>query len=63
MTAQEKAEQRALELFPPKYIAETWVRQDPDRNAPLRAAYVKGYMEANDHYVDVICKMTIKKNL
>ncbi len=42
MTAQEKAERRALELFPPKYIAETWRRQDPDRNAPLRAAYVKG---------------------
>lgn len=41
MTEQD-IEQRALELFPPKYIAETWRRQDPDRNAPLRAAYVKG---------------------
>ena len=42
------AEQRALELYPPKYIRETWVRADPDTNAPLRAAYVKGWNEAQD---------------
>lgn len=48
MTAQEKAERRALELFPPVYIAETWRRQDPDRNAPLRAAYVKGWNDAQN---------------
>lgn len=39
MTPQEKA----LELYPPKYIAETWVRRDPDVNAPLRAAYLEGF--------------------
>lgn len=40
------AEQRALELYPPKFIRETWVRADPDVNAPLRAAYVKGWQDA-----------------
>jgi len=39
------AEKRALELFPPKHIRETWVRTDPDINAPLRAAYVKGWQD------------------
>ena len=41
-----KAEQRALELYPPKYIRETWVRTEPDVNTPLRDAYVKGYNDA-----------------
>jgi hypothetical protein len=40
-----KAEQRALELYPPKYIRETWVRTEPDVNTPLRDAYVKGFEE------------------
>lgn len=39
------AEKRALELFPPKYIRETWKRTEPDVNAPLRDAYVKGFQE------------------
>lgn len=37
------AEKRALELYPPKYIRETWKRTEPDVNAPLRDAYVKGW--------------------
>ena len=49
-----KPEERALELYPPKHIRETWVRTDPDINAPLRAAYVKGWQDAekelNDPY-------------
>lgn len=36
------AEKRALELYPPRYIRETWKRTEPDVNAPLRDAYVKG---------------------
>ena len=39
------AEQRALELYPPQYIRETWKRTEPDVNAPLRDAYVKGFQE------------------
>ena len=39
------AEKWALELFPPKYIRETWKRTEPDVNAPLRDAYVKGFQE------------------
>lgn len=39
------AEKRALELYPPKYIRETWVRADPDINAPLRAAYIQGWKD------------------
>lgn len=39
------AERRALELFPPKYIRETWVRKQADVNAPLRAAYLKGVQD------------------
>jgi hypothetical protein len=42
------AERRALELYPPKHIRETWVRADPDINAPLRAAYVKGWNDAQN---------------
>lgn len=63
MTDRQKAEDRAKALYPPKYIAETWVRQEPDRNAPLRAAFVQGYMEAWEHHVEVICKMAVKSNL
>ena len=40
-----KAEERALELYPPQYIRETWKRTEPDVNAPLRDAYVKGFQE------------------
>ena len=40
-----KAETRALELYPPKYIRETWIRTEPDVNAPLRDAYVKGVQD------------------
>lgn len=39
------AEKRALELYPPQYIRETWKRTEPDVNAPLRDAYVKGFQE------------------
>ena len=39
------AEIRAMQLYPPKYIRETWKREDPDINAPLRAAYVRGFQE------------------
>lgn len=39
------AETRALELYPPKYIRETWKREDPDINAPLRAAYIQGWKD------------------
>lgn len=39
------AETRALELYPPKYIRKTWVRTEPDVNAPLRAAYVQGWKD------------------
>lgn len=40
------AETLALELFPPKYNADTWKRRQPDVNAPLRAAYVRGFQES-----------------
>ena len=43
------AEKRALELYPPKYIRETWKRTEPDVNAPLRDAYVKGFQEGQDN--------------
>lgn len=46
------AELRALELYPPKYIRETWKRVDPDINAPLRAAYLKGFQEATTNFKD-----------
>ena len=46
------AEIRALELYPPKYIRETWKREDPDINAPLRAAYLKGFQEAKTKLKD-----------
>lgn len=52
------AEQRALELYPPKYIAETWRRADPDRNAPLRAAYVKGFQEGYFLALDIVRQQT-----
>lgn len=45
------AEKRALELYPPKYIRETWKRTEPDVNAPLRDAYVKGFQECLDEQV------------
>ena len=41
-----KPEKQALELYPPKYIRETWIRTEPDVNAPLRDAYVKGWQDA-----------------
>lgn len=40
------AEQKALEKYPPKYIAETWVRKPADVNTPLRRAFVEGYNQA-----------------
>ena len=40
------AERKALELYPPKFNAETWVRKLPDVNAPLRRAYVEGWNQA-----------------
>ena len=39
------AEQRALDLYPPKYTRDTWIRQQPDVNAPLRQAYILGRNE------------------
>ena len=39
------AEPRAMQLYPPKYIRETWKRVDPDINAPLRAAYIQGWRD------------------
>lgn len=39
------AEIRAMQLYPPKYIRETWKRTDPDINAPLRAAYIQGWRD------------------
>ena len=41
-----------MQLYPPKYIRETWVRADPDINAPLRAAYLKGFQEAKINFKD-----------
>lgn len=41
-----EAEERALEKYPPKYIAETWVRKPADVNIPLRRAYVEGWNES-----------------
>ena len=38
-----EAERKALELYPPKYIRETWIRTQPDVNAPLRRAFVEGW--------------------
>ena len=38
-----EAEERALELYPPKFIAETWVRKPADVNIPLRRAFVEGW--------------------
>ena len=49
-----KAETRALELYPPKYIRETWVRTEPDVNAPLRDAYVKGHKDAIEQVCDYL---------
>lgn len=49
-----KAETRALELYPPKYIRETWVRTEPDVNTPLRDAYVKGYNDAIERVCDYL---------
>ena len=49
-----KAEQRALELYPPKYIRETWVRTEPDVNTPLRDAYVKGFQEGYFLALDIV---------
>jgi len=46
MTDKAQAEREALEAYPPTYIRPTWVRQLPDINAPLRAAYVAGYLKA-----------------
>lgn len=41
-----EAEKRALEKYPPKYIAETWVRKPADVNIPLRRAFVEGWNES-----------------
>lgn len=49
-----KAEKRALELYPPKYIRETWVRTEPDVNTPLRDAYVKGFQEGYFLALDIV---------
>lgn len=38
-----EAERKALELYPPKFIAETWVRHPADVNIPLRRAFVEGW--------------------
>lgn len=48
------AEKRALELYPPKYIRETWVRTEPDVNTPLRDAYVKGFQEGYFLALDIV---------
>lgn len=53
-TQMSNAEQRALELYPPKYIRETWVRTEPDVNAPLRDAYVKGFQEGYSLALDIV---------
>lgn len=41
-------EEKAMELYPPKHIKETWVRKDPDVNAPLRAAFLIGVKWAKE---------------
>lgn len=48
------AEKRALELYPPKYIRETWKRTEPDVNAPLRDAYVKGVQEGYSLALEIV---------
>ena len=48
------AEKRALELYPPQYIRETWKRTEPDVNAPLRDAYVKGFQEGYFLALDIV---------
>ena len=48
------AEKRALELYPPKNIRETWKRTGPDVNAPLRDAYVKGHNDAIERVCDYL---------
>lgn len=51
-------EEKALELYPPKYIRETWTRRDPDINAPLREAFLRGCREIEkDIYADLSEKM------
>lgn len=52
------AEKRALELYPPKYIRETWIRTEPDVNAPLRDAYVKGFQDGYFLALDVVRQQT-----
>ena len=52
------AEKRALELYPPKYIRETWKRTEPDVNAPLRDAYVKGFQDGYFLALDVVRQQT-----
>lgn len=47
------AERRALEKYPPKYIAETWVRKPADVNIPLRRAFVEGFNEANNDHTNL----------
>lgn len=48
------AEKRALEIYPPKYIRETWVRTEPDVNTPLRDAYVRGFQEGYFLALDIV---------
>ena len=52
------AEKRALELYPPKNIRETWKRTGPDVNAPLRDAYVKGFQDGYFLALDVVRQQT-----
>ena len=53
------AERRALELFPPTYTAETWVRKMPDVNLPLRRAYVRGWQDKENNNPDPIDEMAV----
>ena len=52
-----EAERRALEIYPPKYIAETWVRKPADVNAPLRRAFVEGWQASQQP--DAIDEMAV----
>ena len=58
------AEQRALDLYPPKYTRDTWIRQQPDVNAPLRQAYILGRNEGyKDGYVETSASGEISSKL
>jgi len=51
-----EADRLALEAYPVKYTVETWKRAQPDRNAPLRAAFIRGFHAAcrNTLYRDAL---------